>query len=142
MDRVRDSRASQDVKRYDLLSKACATHNQLTRASSAGQGYDRHLMGLKVLLRPGEKHALFDDEAYATSQEWKLSTSGLNAGSKFMGTGFGAAWPDGYGINCECENGGSHSDKLMFLGVLVRFGVVRSGRTPFAEVWDREHDVV
>jgi len=57
-------------------------------------------MGLKVHLRPGETHALFDDETYAKSQEWKLSTSGLNAGGRFMGTGFGAAWPDGYGINC------------------------------------------
>ena len=58
-------------------------------------------MGLKVHLRPGESHVLFDDEMYAKSQEWKLSTSGLSAGSRFMGTGFGAAWPDGYGINCE-----------------------------------------
>jgi carnitine O-acetyltransferase len=52
------------------------------------------------MLRPGETHAIFDDEMYAKSQEWKLSTSGLSAGGSFMGTGFGAAWPDGYGINC------------------------------------------
>ncbi|WVF68399.1 hypothetical protein IAT40_003164 [Kwoniella sp. CBS 6097] len=88
-----------DAKRYALLSSACATHNALTRRSSSGQGYDRHLMGLKVHLRNGENHPLFEDELYAKSQEWKLSTSGLSAGGKFMGTGFGAAWPDGYGIN-------------------------------------------
>ncbi|WVQ66414.1 uncharacterized protein L199_004594 [Kwoniella botswanensis] len=88
-----------DSKRYSLLTEACRAHNFLTRQSSQGNGYDRHLMGLKVHLRPGESHALYDDEIYAKSQEWKLSTSGLSAGGKFMGTGFGAAWPDGYGIN-------------------------------------------
>nr|XP_019009266.1 carnitine acetyltransferase [Kwoniella pini CBS 10737]OCF48047.1 carnitine acetyltransferase [Kwoniella pini CBS 10737] len=90
---------SNDAKRYALLTEACKAHNHLTRQSSAGQGYDRHLMGLKVHLRSGESHPLFDDELYSKSQEWKLSTSGLSAGGKFMGTGFGAAWPDGYGIN-------------------------------------------
>lgn len=40
---------------------------------------------------------------YAKSQEWKLSTSGFSAGVNFLGTGFGAAWPDGYGINCELK---------------------------------------
>jgi carnitine O-acetyltransferase len=87
------------------LTEACKAHNTLTRISSSGHGFDRHLMGLKVMLRPGETHALFDDEMYAKSQEWKLSTSGLSAGGSFMGTGFGAAWPDGYGINCMLPQG-------------------------------------
>nr|XP_019043447.1 carnitine acetyltransferase [Kwoniella bestiolae CBS 10118]OCF22377.1 carnitine acetyltransferase [Kwoniella bestiolae CBS 10118] len=90
---------SDDAKRYSLLTDACKAHNHLTRQSSQGNGYDRHLMGLKVHLRGDESHPIFDDEVYAKSQEWKLSTSGLSAGGKFMGTGFGAAWPDGYGIN-------------------------------------------
>ncbi|KAL7423876.1 hypothetical protein Q5752_001461 [Cryptotrichosporon argae] len=91
--------AASDASRHVLLSTAVGAHNALTRAASTGKGYDRHLMGLKVHLRAGEAHALFDDDAYAKSQEWKLSTSGLSAGGSFMGTGFGAAWPDGYGIN-------------------------------------------
>jgi len=33
------------------------------------------------------------------SQEWKLSTSGLSTGDRFMGTGFGTVIKDGYGIN-------------------------------------------
>ncbi|RXK39702.1 carnitine acetyltransferase [Tremella mesenterica] len=88
-----------DEEKYELLSAACTNHNILTRTSSSGQGFDRHLMGLKTRLREGETHPLFEDELYAKSQEWKLSTSGLSAGQRFMGTGFGAAWPDGYGIN-------------------------------------------
>ncbi|ODN84949.1 hypothetical protein L202_00794 [Cryptococcus amylolentus CBS 6039] len=93
------SPTSSPQERYALLSKACTTHNTLTKNASFGKGYDRHLMGLKVQLRAGETHQIFEDELYAKSQEWKLSTSGLSAGKKFMGTGFGAAWPDGYGIN-------------------------------------------
>jgi len=93
--------ATKDTKRFDLLTKACTTHVGLTRQSSAGQGFDRHLMGLKTRLQPGEKHALFDDELYAKSQEWKLSTSSLGSGQKWIGAGFGAPFPDGYGINCE-----------------------------------------
>jgi carnitine O-acetyltransferase len=57
-------------------------------------------MGLRLLLRDGEKHELFDDELFSKSQEWVLSTSGLSAGDRFFGTGFGTIWPEGYGINC------------------------------------------
>jgi carnitine O-acetyltransferase len=90
----------QDGKRYDLLLKACSTHNDLSKACSAGKGIDRYLMGLKVQLRNTESHPLFEDEFYSKSQEWKLSTSAFSPGENFLGIGFGAAWVDGYGINC------------------------------------------
>lgn len=51
-------------------------------------------------MREGERHDLFDDEFFSKSQDFKLSTSGLSAGDRFFGTGFGAPDPDGYGINC------------------------------------------
>lgn len=57
-------------------------------------------MGLKVQLRNNESHPLFEDEFYSKSQEWKLSTSAFSPGQNFLGIGFGAAWVDGYGINC------------------------------------------
>ena len=91
----------QEAKRYALLTEACTAHNTLTRQSSAGHGWDRHLMGLKVMLRGDETHQIFEDEMYSKSQEWKLSTSGLSAVAHLTGTGFGAAWPDGYGVNCK-----------------------------------------
>lgn len=88
---------------YALLSAATKTHNTLTRESSTGRGIDRHLMGLRLLLRSDlkESHPLFEDELFGKSQEWVLSTSGLSAGDRFYGTGFGAVYPNGYGINCE-----------------------------------------
>jgi len=86
--------------RRQLLLDAIAAHNQYTRDASTGKGCDRHLQGLKWLLRSDEPvPAIFQDELYAKSAEWKLSTSGLSAGTRFFGTGFGTVWPDGYGIN-------------------------------------------
>ncbi|KAK4050126.1 hypothetical protein OIV83_003697 [Microbotryomycetes sp. JL201] len=84
---------------YDLLTKATKAHNTYTRDSSVGKGCDRHFMGLKLMLRPGERHELFEDELFQKSQDWILSTSGLSAGDRFFGTGFGTVWPQGYGIN-------------------------------------------
>ncbi|KAG2018014.1 carnitine acetyl transferase [Coprinopsis cinerea AmutBmut pab1-1] len=91
--------SSQD--RIRALQRAVQTHTRLTREAATGRGIDRHLMGLQLLLRPpnGESAALFDDELFSRSQTWKLSTSGLSAGHLFKGTGFGAAYEDGYGIN-------------------------------------------
>lgn len=86
--------------RYALLSAATKAHNAFTKESSTGRGIDRHFLGLRLVLREGESHPLFDDPLFAKSQEWVLSTSGLSAGDRFFGTGFGAVYPTGYGINC------------------------------------------
>ncbi|GAA5912502.1 choline/carnitine O-acyltransferase [Sporobolomyces salmoneus] len=98
---------------YALLSAATKNHNTLTRESSTGRGIDRHLMGLRLLLRPDlkESHPLFEDELFGKSQEWVLSTSGLSAGDRFYGTGFGAVYPNGYGINYLA------GDKLVKFGI-------------------------
>jgi carnitine O-acetyltransferase len=44
-------------------------------------------------------HPIFTDPVFAASQTWRLSTSGLQEGNQLMGTGFGAAFKNGYGIN-------------------------------------------
>jgi hypothetical protein len=115
---------------FPLLKRAIQTHSRRTREAAVGRGIDRHLLGLKLMLEelppdtpssldspstsgssrltstpatPQEirTHPLFTDPLFARSQEWKLSTSALSAGYHFRGTGFGAVFPDGYGINCE-----------------------------------------
>ncbi|OSX58854.1 hypothetical protein POSPLADRAFT_1151685 [Postia placenta MAD-698-R-SB12] len=85
--------------RQSLLQRAVQTHTNLTRQAATGRGIDRHLLGLQMMMLPGERHELFEDEMFARSQTWKLSTSGLSAGCQFRGTGFGASYHDGYGIN-------------------------------------------
>lgn len=95
---MRDTSSSPE-SRYALLSKATKAHNTYTKEASTGRGIDRHFLGLRLLLREGETHPLLDDPLFAKSQEWVLSTSGLSAGDRFYGTGFGAVYPNGYGIN-------------------------------------------
>ncbi|EJU04961.1 acyltransferase ChoActase/COT/CPT [Dacryopinax primogenitus] len=99
--------------RYKALSTAIFSHNAYTREASTGKGIDRHLMGLRLMLRDkeGEGVKLFEDPLFAKSQEWKLSTSGLSEGTRFHGTGFGTVWPDGYGTN------------YLAGGDLIKFGV-------------------
>lgn len=97
---VRTGRPASEI--YPLLSKAATAHNAQTRGSSMGSGVDRHLTGLRLVYNAeldGEVPQLLQDPLFAESQTWKLSTSGLSAGDRFAGTGFGAGYEDGYGIN-------------------------------------------
>ncbi|UZJ54007.1 hypothetical protein CBS101457_003327 [Exobasidium rhododendri] len=113
---VRDGEPASKV--YELLSSATTAHNNQTKASSFGRGVDRHLTGLRLVYDaqedgklPAEGSAgakeefwagarlLLGDELLGESQSWKLSTSGLSAGDKLAGTGFGSGFLDGYGIN-------------------------------------------
>jgi hypothetical protein len=76
--------------RYLALKQAVATHSRLTKEAATGRGIDRHLLGLRLMLRSqdGERSAFFEDEIFERSQQWKLSTSGLSAGYLFRGTGY------------------------------------------------------
>ncbi|KAL5526743.1 hypothetical protein ACEPAF_8468 [Sanghuangporus sanghuang] len=85
--------------RLEYLRQAIAMHARITKAAATGKGIDRHLLALRLLMKDDERSSLFEDELFAKSQEWKLSTSGLSAGTYFRGTGFGAVYHDGYGIN-------------------------------------------
>jgi len=89
--------------RLTCLKDAIKTHSALTREAATGRGIDRHLLGLRLVMQDGESSALFDDEMFQRSQRWRLSTSGLSAGTVFRGTGFGASEPDGYGINYTAD---------------------------------------
>ncbi|KAJ3045926.1 hypothetical protein HDV00_006192 [Rhizophlyctis rosea] len=93
-----DGRASPKDK-YTALQKACGSHIEYLTAASNGHGVDRHLLGLRLMLKEGETCDVFKDPAYAKSSTWKLSTSGLFPGDRVLGTGFGAVVQDGYGMN-------------------------------------------
>lgn len=60
---------------------------------------DRHLLGLRLCLQGTEKHQLFSHPLFSKSSRWQLSTSALTPSDRILGTGFGAAYPDGYGMN-------------------------------------------
>lgn len=106
---------------YQKLVKACTSHTAQTRDSSFGKGIDRHLTGLRLVFdgsRDGSVPSLLGDEAFGASQTWTLSTSGLSAGDRIAGTGFGAGYPDGYGCN------------YLAGGKLLKFGLESKRSTP------------
>jgi carnitine O-acetyltransferase len=70
----------QDVERAKLFRTAAARHIQYATWAADGQGVDRHMFGLKKLLREGEEMPeVFKDEAFALSSTWTLSTSNLTS---------------------------------------------------------------
>ncbi|WVQ72228.1 hypothetical protein IAR50_001777 [Cryptococcus sp. DSM 104548] len=88
-----------DAERRQLWDRAVGRHVQYAKWAADGQGVDRHLYGLKKLVREGEEMPeIFTDPAYAKSSNWELSTS--NLGSAFLdGWGYGEVVPEGYGVS-------------------------------------------
>ncbi|KAH9936124.1 acyltransferase ChoActase/COT/CPT [Fomitopsis serialis] len=88
-----------DEKRAALFRKAVARHLQYAAWAADGQGVDRHLFGLKMMLKEGEPTPpIYTDEAFSKTNHWELSTSNLS--SPFLdGWGYGEVVPDGYGLS-------------------------------------------
>ncbi|XP_076363624.1 carnitine palmitoyltransferase 2 isoform X2 [Tachypleus tridentatus] len=82
-----------------LLMECSKLHNKLTKEAAMGQGFDRHMFGLKhMALKKGTLFPeIFQDEAYIAANHFILSTSTLS-GPAFQGGGFGAVVPNGYGL--------------------------------------------
>lgn len=70
------------------------------RDASIGKGIDRHMLGLRCMIKPDEKEkaTIFNDPSYLKSMYFKLSTSNMSPGLQFYG-GFGPVVPEGYGVN-------------------------------------------
>lgn len=79
---------TQTTVRYVLLKDALRVHTGLTRKAVVGRGIDRHLLALRLLMKEDESSPVFTDPVFWKSQEWLLSTSGLSAGERFVGTGY------------------------------------------------------
>lgn len=87
------------VRLRELFRRAVARHIQYSAWAADAQGVDRHLFGLKRMLKEGEALPdLYQDEAFAKSSHWELSTSQLSS-RYFDGWGYGEVVPDGYGLS-------------------------------------------
>lgn len=78
-----------NAEREKLYRAAAARHSQYTAWAADAQGVDRHLFGLKRLVRTdkGEEiPEIFEDEVYGRSSHWEMSTSQLSS-----------KWLDGWG---------------------------------------------
>ncbi|CAG8496162.1 1854_t:CDS:2 [Diversispora eburnea] len=104
-----DDKDIKKEKKIELFTTAIKSHIEYMIA--AVNGVDRHLLGLRTQLQSDkekENASLFNDLSYQKSSYYKLSTSNMSLGVKFI-CGFGAVVPDGYGV-CYMIN----SDKLRF----------------------------
>jgi carnitine O-acetyltransferase len=81
-----------------LFDRAIKTQNTYMKEASVGKGIDRHLMGLRLMLKPDETTDFFSDPSFSKSQYFRLSTSNMSPGKYFYG-GFGPVVEEGYGIN-------------------------------------------
>ncbi|CED84561.1 Carnitine O-acyltransferase CRAT [Phaffia rhodozyma] len=87
-----------DANRVALFRKAATRHLQYAALAADGQGVDRHLFGLKKLLKEGEQMPeLFTDVAFGKTNHWEMSTSSLLS-DYLDGWGYGEVVPDGYGL--------------------------------------------
>jgi carnitine O-acetyltransferase len=67
-----------EVERKRLFDEAAKKHIQLAKNGGNGMGVDRHLLGLKMLVRKGEEMpAVFLDPLVARASYWVLSTSAI-----------------------------------------------------------------
>lgn len=63
---------------YDKLLQATKAHSGYIKKASQAQGCDRHLFGLKMLVKSNEQMPeLFSDPGYTRSCHWAISSSGL-----------------------------------------------------------------
>jgi len=94
---MEDAKISAEVK-AELGRKAIASHIRYANEATEGKGVDRHLLGLRLSVRPDEpKPQIFQDPSYSYSSHWYLSTSQLTS-EYFDGYGWGEVVPDGFGI--------------------------------------------
>jgi carnitine O-acetyltransferase len=99
---MQDSQCN-NKQRLDYFRKAASAHIKYAGSAADGQGVDRHLYGLKKVMKEGEElPALYTDPAFAASSHWVLSTSQLSS-EFFDGWGYGQVTID----NPDYKNGKS-----------------------------------
>ncbi|KAI9350482.1 acyltransferase ChoActase/COT/CPT [Zopfochytrium polystomum] len=87
---------------------AIAAQSKYMARAVEGKGVDRHLLGLRLLIKPDEpKPSLFADPAYAKSCYWRLSTSQITS-EYYNGYGWGEVVPDGYGCAYSVKDNALH----------------------------------
>ncbi|XP_053673314.1 carnitine O-palmitoyltransferase 2, mitochondrial [Anopheles nili] len=90
----------------EIMNKCSTMHGQLTKEAAMGQGFDRHLFGLRHTAQQNglPMPALYQDPAYAAINHNILSTSTLSSPALLAG-GFGPVVKDGYGIGYNIQDG-------------------------------------
>ncbi|XP_045616740.2 carnitine O-palmitoyltransferase 2, mitochondrial isoform X1 [Procambarus clarkii] len=95
--------SSEDLKK--LVMECSKVHGMLTKEAAMGQGFDRHLFGLRKLAEAqgGQIPDLFSDPAYARINHNILSTSTLPSAAISFG-GFAPVVRDGFGVGYQIQD--------------------------------------
>ncbi|PVU96848.1 hypothetical protein BB561_000907 [Smittium simulii] len=93
-------------KKVELLNNATTAHTKYVSEAANAKGVDRHLLGLKLSVKPDEElPALFKDPAYSNSSTWQISTSNISS-EFYTSWGWSEVVPNGYGVaysvNSDC----------------------------------------
>ena len=92
-----DTNANDD-ERVKALNEAAKRHLTYAGWAANGQGVDRHLFGLKNLLKDGEElHEALRSPSLSKSSKWELSTSQLSS-QYFDGWGYSEVVNEGFGL--------------------------------------------
>ncbi|KAH7914605.1 acyltransferase ChoActase/COT/CPT [Hygrophoropsis aurantiaca] len=93
-----DDPSSSISERKALFDAATKTHITLAKEAGNANGVDRHLLGLKKVVREGEEMPdVFRDPLVLRSSNWVLSTSAIFS-KHFPVYGWGEVVPDGFGV--------------------------------------------
>ncbi|GAA5896780.1 hypothetical protein JCM6882_005033 [Rhodosporidiobolus microsporus] len=116
-----------NTDRVALFRKAAAKHIKLAGEAADGRGVDRHLFGLKKLLKEGEKMPkLYQDPTFGQSGNWVLSTSQLSS-SYFDGWGYAEVIDEGYGLAYSVNDRN------------IRFNITTMNRSPHHSAFALRH---
>ncbi|XP_065917320.1 carnitine O-acetyltransferase-like isoform X2 [Dysidea avara] len=85
-----------DTERASKLVGSVQAHRKSTVEAMSGEAFDRHLLGLKLLVKE-ELPSLYTDPVYSKAFHFCLSTSQIPSEHGII-SGFGAVVPDGYGV--------------------------------------------
>lgn len=82
-----------------MILKCSESHGKLIKEAAMGNGFDRHLFGLKCMAEQNDIQldSIFESDAYRKINYNILSTSSLSADGLLAGS-FGPVVQDGYGI--------------------------------------------
>ncbi|KAF2367185.1 Acyltransferase ChoActase/COT/CPT [Trinorchestia longiramus] len=88
-----------------IMHECSAVHNKLTKEAAMGQGFDRHLFGLRNMAQQSglELPVLYRDPAYARINHNILSTSTLPSNNIAFG-GFAPVVKDGFGVGYQMQD--------------------------------------
>eukprot|EP00835_Amoeboradix_gromovi_P005853 NODE_598_length_6262_cov_0.141652.p6 type:complete len:125 gc:universal NODE_598_length_6262_cov_0.141652:2015-2389(+) len=94
---------------------AIRQHGLYMKDAVDGRGVDRHLLGLKSVLKTNEKIPdLFLDDAYKMSCHWVISSSQLSS-EYYDGYGWSEVVPDGYGFAYCIKDNSIHVNLMSLL---------------------------